>query len=82
MIQVKLIRGHIVQIDFGPPVADLNEARIVVKTLDWMFNNGCLPQEFHYYNDSTEIIAVEGDKSWSYMDGDPTGYTDGMWELD
>jgi len=85
MIQVKLHRadsdGREDFVDFGQPVATLEEARLMVKALDIIRAHGLALVGFEFYTEDTEILAVDTEtgKEWEYADQDPTGYTDGVW---
>lgn len=58
---------------------NLDDARIIVKYLDWLYRNALLPAQFDFYNENTEIEAWDGDRCYEYSDGDPTGASDGVW---
>jgi len=77
-IQVLVVLGTVER--FGPPVQSLEQARVVAKLLDWMFENDCLPQQVAGYTPECDIEAVQGDKRWSYKDQDPSGASDGIWD--
>ena len=64
----------------GPEVGSLVEARIVVKFLGWLESVNGLPTSLSFYNENTEVQARRGEESWGYMDQDPSGVSDGIWD--
>jgi len=64
-------------------VDNLSQARDTVKLLDLLFERKTLPEEISWYNDETEVWAddLESGQKYNYMDQDPSGASDGIWDL-
>ena len=85
MIQVKVVSLQGDHVNFGPAVDSLEQARTIVKVLDWMSELEILPRRVDFYSTLTQVIAIQvgsNDVRWNYKDGDPTGATDGIWDRD
>jgi len=78
-IRVLVVLDRVKQ--FGPEVKTLEEAALVVAVLDWMFENSCLPLDFSSYTIECDIEAVQGDKSWTWQDNDPSGQPGAWFEV-
>lgn len=80
MFQVELEHENGI-VKFGPPVGSLDTARAYVKLLDWLLKEGELPPLFYFYTRRTVVRAnqVGTRRMWDYVDGDPSGTSDGVW---
>jgi len=83
MIALKLLKPDNTWTSFGPDVKSLEEARILVHLLDYLTMVQQLPQYVDFYTRNTEVKAMDEEtgESWDYHDQDPTGASDGVWEL-
>lgn len=80
-LQVYILQPNQLPVAFGPVVYSLEQARVVVKTLDWMFECGVLGVFDNYTRDSEiRVRTLDFKHSWAYMDQDPSGASDGIWD--
>ncbi len=79
-VYIESIDGK-VWLPVGPVIDSLAEARIVVKFLDWLLSIGNLPKFLAFYTEETRVQArSEYGRVWEYMDQDPSGFSDGIWD--
>ena len=80
MVQV-LLRSPTGFVAVPYTVADLAEARLVVKRLDEELESGTLPEWAQFYSRDTEIQAIDSVTliTYDYHDQDPSGHSDGIW---
>jgi hypothetical protein len=82
MVQVWLKHHNGGMVAFGPTVQDLRDARTVVKVLDWLLAIKSLPftADFYSRNTEVEVSDLNSGQRWAYVDGDPSGASDGIWD--